>query len=87
MTVWSPTINLFRDPRWERLLAALESGAVEAVTRAECRDEYRIVLHYPHLPLDEASRAQAEERFDALVRVVDGAGDGDEERHGGPRLP
>ncbi|HEY1043204.1 MAG TPA: putative toxin-antitoxin system toxin component, PIN family [Telluria sp.] len=64
---------VFRDPRWERLLASLESGSVEAVTRAECRDEYRIVLHYPHLPLDEASRAQAEERFDALIRVVEPA--------------
>jgi hypothetical protein len=40
-----------------RLLAALESGAVEAVTRADCRDEYRIVLHYPHLPLDDDSPA------------------------------
>ncbi|HEU4777610.1 MAG TPA: PIN domain-containing protein, partial [Telluria sp.] len=29
---------VFRDPRWSDLLAALESGAVEAVTRADCRD-------------------------------------------------
>ena len=62
---------VFRDPRWERLLAALESGSVEAVTRADCRDEYRFVLHYPHLPVDEASRSQSEQRFDALIRVVE----------------
>jgi len=61
---------VFKDPRWARLLAALESGAVEAVTRADCRDEYRIVLHYPHLPLDDDSRAAAADRFDALIRVV-----------------
>jgi putative PIN family toxin of toxin-antitoxin system len=61
---------VFRDPRWASLLAALESGAVEAVTRADCRDEYRIVLHYPHLPLDDGTRPQAAERFDALIRVV-----------------
>lgn len=61
---------VFHDPRWATLLAALESGAVEAVTRADCRDEYHIVLHYRHLPLDEASRAVAAVRFDALVRVV-----------------
>jgi putative PIN family toxin of toxin-antitoxin system len=61
---------VFRDPRWAPLLAALESGAVEAVTRADCRDEYLHVLHYPHLPLDEASRAEAAKRFDALIRVV-----------------
>ena len=61
---------VFRDPRWAPLLTALESGAVRAVTRADCRDEYRIVLHYPHLPLDEDSRAQAAARFDALIEVV-----------------
>jgi putative PIN family toxin of toxin-antitoxin system len=61
---------VFRDPRWASLLAALESGAVQAVTRADCRDEYRIVLHYPHLPLDDGTRPQAAERFDALIRVA-----------------
>jgi putative PIN family toxin of toxin-antitoxin system len=61
---------VFRDPRMTPLLAALESGALLAVTRADCRDEYLIVLNYPHLPLDETSRAQAAERFDALLRVV-----------------
>jgi putative PIN family toxin of toxin-antitoxin system len=61
---------VFHDARWAPLLAALESGAVRAVTRADCRDEYRIVLHYPHLPLDDASREQARARFDALIPVV-----------------
>jgi putative PIN family toxin of toxin-antitoxin system len=61
---------VFRDPRWAGLLAALESGAVDAVTRADCRDEYLHVLHYPHLPLDEATRPDAAARFDALIRVV-----------------
>jgi predicted nucleic acid-binding protein len=61
---------VFHDPRWTALLAALESGAVRAVTRADCRDEYLHVLHYPHLPLDEATRARAAARFDALIQVV-----------------
>jgi putative PIN family toxin of toxin-antitoxin system len=61
---------VFHDPRWAPLLAALESGAVQAVTRADCRDEYHLVLHYPHLPLDESTRPQAAARFDALVRVL-----------------
>ncbi|HEU5437219.1 MAG TPA: putative toxin-antitoxin system toxin component, PIN family [Telluria sp.] len=61
---------VFHDPRWAPLLAALESGAVEAVTRADCRDEYNIVLHYAHLPLDEASRPVAASRFDEIVTVV-----------------
>lgn len=61
---------VFRDPRWAPLLAALESGRVRAVTRADCRDEYRIVLHYSHLPLDEATRPEAASRFDDLIEVV-----------------
>jgi predicted nucleic acid-binding protein len=61
---------VFRDPRWASLLAALESGTVDAVTRADCRDEYLHVLHYPHLPLDDSTRPDAAARFDALIRVV-----------------
>lgn len=61
---------VFHDPRWACLLAALESGELQAVTRADCRDEYRIVLHYSHLPLDESSRPAAASRFDALISVV-----------------
>ena len=61
---------VFHDPRWAPLLAAMESGTLVAVTRADCRDEYLAVLKYPHLPLDETSRAQAVKRFDTLLRVV-----------------
>jgi putative PIN family toxin of toxin-antitoxin system len=61
---------VFHDPRWASLLAALESGAVQAITRADCRDEYRVVLHYSHLPLDEQSRPRSADRFDALVQLV-----------------
>ena len=61
---------VFNDPRWSALLAAIESGAVEAITREDCRAEYRVVLHYPHLPLDEASRPVSAARFDALIKVV-----------------
>ena len=61
---------VFHDPRWAGLLAAIESGAVEAITREDCRAEYLVVLHYQHLPLDEASRPLAAARFDALIKVV-----------------
>jgi len=61
---------VFHDPRWAALVAALEAGEVEAVTRADCRDEYLAVLHYPHLPLDDARRLEAAARFDTLLRVV-----------------
>ncbi|KAB8044989.1 putative toxin-antitoxin system toxin component, PIN family [Janthinobacterium aquaticum] len=61
---------VFNDPRWAALLAAMQSGAVQAITREDCRMEYLVVLNYPHLPLDEASRAVAISRFDALITVV-----------------
>ena len=61
---------VFHDPRWAPLMDALEAGTLAAVTRADCRDEYLFVLHYPHLPLDDTSRAAAAARFDSLVTVV-----------------
>jgi putative PIN family toxin of toxin-antitoxin system len=62
---------VFHDPRWNALLSAIESGEVQAITRADCRMEYLVVLNYPHLPLDEASRAASAARFDALISVVE----------------
>ena len=61
---------VFRDPRWARLREALQSRSVEAVTRADCRNEWLAVLHYPHLPLDEHSRPRAAAEFDALIACI-----------------
>lgn len=61
---------VFKDPRWSALLSAIESGAVEAITRADCREEYLVVLHYKHLPLDDDSRPLSAARFDALIKLV-----------------
>ncbi|KQV87819.1 toxin [Massilia sp. Root351] len=61
---------VFNDPRWAALLSAIESGAVEAITRADCREEYLVVLHYQHLPLDDDSRPLSAARFDQLIKVV-----------------
>ena len=48
----------------------IDLGELEAVTRSDCRDEYNIVLHYKHLPLDDDSRPLAAARFDQLIKVV-----------------
>jgi putative PIN family toxin of toxin-antitoxin system len=68
---------VFEDPRVAPLVAALEAGDVEAVTRADCRDEWVGVLRYPALKLDDARRAEAEARFDRSVTVLDGVAAGD----------
>lgn len=61
---------VFADPRAARLVAALASGEAEAVTRADCRDEWLAVLRYPALKLDEAGIAVAVARFDAAVTLL-----------------
>ena len=60
----------FQDPRRADLLAAIESGAVEAVTRADCRKEFLFVLNYPHLKLTEETRPQCAARFDQLIQLL-----------------
>jgi putative PIN family toxin of toxin-antitoxin system len=62
---------VFRDPRWDRLLHALEQKELEAVTRKDCRSEWLLVLNYPHFPLNEASRTEARSRFDALIPCIE----------------
>jgi putative PIN family toxin of toxin-antitoxin system len=61
---------VFADPRAARLLAAIEAGEVEAVTRADCREEWLAVLDYPALKLDDARRVAAMAMFDRLLRVL-----------------
>lgn len=63
---------VFRDPRWAALLAALQSGSVEAVTRDDCRMEWLKVLEYKHLPLDAESRPGATAEFDGLITCIGG---------------
>jgi len=40
---------VFRDPRWQSLMQALQAGQVQAFTREDCRAEWQAVLDYPHL--------------------------------------
>jgi putative PIN family toxin of toxin-antitoxin system len=61
---------VFDDPRAAPLVAALAAGDVEAVTRADCRDEWLSVLAYPALKLDDARRAEAAARFDQWVTLL-----------------
>lgn len=60
---------VFNDPRWQKIVAALESRSIEAITSAECREEWLAVLHYSHLPVTEATRADFIKRFDLTITV------------------
>lgn len=62
---------VFRDPRWQALLAAMQDGRVETVTRHDCRTEWTLVLAYDRLKLDAAARAQAMADYDRLIAVLD----------------
>lgn len=60
---------VFADPQCAALAAALACGALEAVTRADCRDEWRRVLRYAALGLEATRITLLEARFDAGVRL------------------
>lgn len=62
---------VFRDPRWAALMAALQSGSIEAVTRADCRTEWQRVLHYPHLPIDDQTRPSINAEFDTWIKMLE----------------
>ena len=64
---------VFADPQCAPLLAALHSGAVQAVTRVDCRAEWQRVLHYPQLPIDDQSRPAIDAAFTASVQLLDAA--------------
>jgi putative PIN family toxin of toxin-antitoxin system len=63
----------FRDPRWSLLSEALAQGRIEAVTRADCKMEWQLVIAYPSLPLDEDTRKAAMAAYDARVSLVEAA--------------
>ena len=62
---------VFRDPRWQSLLQAMQQGSVQAVTRADCRMEWTLVLAYTKLKLDAATQEQIKAEFDTLVTLLD----------------
>lgn len=71
---------VFGDAACISLLDAVKIGAIELVTRDDCRAEWQAVLAYPQLKLNDEQRMQAMQAFDASVRClrgVDLAGRGD----------
>lgn len=62
---------VFRDPRWQTLLQAMQHGSVQAITRADCRMEWTLVLAYTKLKLDAAAQEQIKAEFDAIVTLLD----------------
>ena len=61
---------VFRDPRWARLEAALRRGQLQAVTRADCRNEWLLVLAYANFALDTTAQASAGAAFDTLIACL-----------------
>ncbi len=58
---------VFGDARLQPLHEALRAGRVQAVTRADCREEWLEVLGYPRLGLDASRRQQAAQDYDACM--------------------
>ncbi len=63
---------VFRDPRWQPLLDAMQAGDIETVTRADCRMEWTLVLAYTKLGLDDTAQRAALAEFDRWITLVEG---------------
>lgn len=61
---------VFADPRVAPLAQALAAGALEAVTDDRCREEWRRVLAYPALALNETARDAALAAYDRALRCL-----------------
>lgn len=61
---------VFGDSLCSHVLAAMRSGAVQAVTRDDCREEWQRVLHYPQLPIDDQQRPGFRDAFDAWIQLL-----------------
>ncbi|MFZ6779528.1 putative toxin-antitoxin system toxin component, PIN family [Undibacterium sp. Ji83W] len=61
---------VFKDPRWSVLLDELGNGQLQALTRADCRDEWLAVLSYPHLAARHESAEAVTALFDAHINCL-----------------
>lgn len=61
---------VYRDAHCAPLMDALRAGAVQAVTREDCRREWLRVLHYPQFRIDAEQRERVTGEFDAMVRLL-----------------
>lgn len=66
-------VLLFESERSAALRTLLVSGALQPVTRADCRAEWRRVLRYAVLALDEARCLALEAAYDTLLLDVGAA--------------
>lgn len=60
---------VFKDPRWQAILAGLQSGRIVAQTRQDCRDEWLAVLEYSHLPITAENKGTIVASFDQYILV------------------
>ena len=61
---------MFRDPRWQALQQAMASGEVEAVTRADCRREFELVLAYEKMGLSPHEQSAILAEFDRCIALL-----------------
>ena len=62
---------MFRDPRWQSLLDAMQNGHFEAVTSTDCRKEFELVLAYEKMNLSAEVQAQILAEFDRCVSLLE----------------
>lgn len=65
---------VFDDPQCASLLAAIQVGEIEWVTREDCRAEWQAVLAYPQLKLNSEQRERAIQIYDTWAHGVSSSG-------------
>jgi len=61
---------VFRDPRWQHLLNAMQQDQLECLTSSSCRMEWTLVLNYKKLALTEIQQQTLLAEFDSLIHVI-----------------
>jgi putative PIN family toxin of toxin-antitoxin system len=61
---------VFKDPRWDALLSAMQAGQIDTITREDCRTEWLRVLDYPHLPVTPENKPAIIAEFDRYMRCL-----------------
>lgn len=61
---------VFHDPVAAVLVKAINENAIMAITREDCRAEWRRVLDYPKLALSDTQKMQLNLQFDQFIHLV-----------------
>ena len=61
---------VFHEPQYRDFFQSIQNKTIKAITNLECKKEWLRILHYPNLPLNDASRKKCIEAFDLYIECM-----------------